>query len=252
MKNIILSKIFFISILYSLSLIFLPLNLIAAPSGVTTEGTSSITKNSVIFNGSTYGVTDAVNSRGFEYGLDENYGENISEDGPFDPNDNFSLEVNSLDCETTYHFRAYKVTRLISFWYGSDNTFTTGTCESTRNRHRSSGSSASSIYSNLISMGNTSAAQNLLEQFPTQINPSIVDNSKINEIPKFFNKVLRHGMSGDDIKSLQEYLNEKGYESGLSDGVFGPKTKQAVIKFQLANGLVGDGVVGPKTIALIK
>jgi len=54
-------------------------------------------------------------------------------------------------------------------------------------------------------------------------------------------------MSGTDVKDLQTYLNTHNYNCGIADGVFGKLTKQAVIKFQLANQLKGDGVVGPMT-----
>lgn len=57
---------------------------------------------------------------------------------------------------------------------------------------------------------------------------------------------MREGSIGDRVKRLQEFLGVK------ADGVFGPKTKAAVIAFQKANGLVADGVVGPKTRAVIE
>jgi len=59
-------------------------------------------------------------------------------------------------------------------------------------------------------------------------------------------------MRGDDVKALQIYLNNHNYNCGIADGIFGLKTKQAVINFQLAHSLVGDGVVGPLTKALLK
>lgn len=53
--------------------------------------------------------------------------------------------------------------------------------------------------------------------------------------------VLKKGHQGDLVEAVQEAL-------GLRiDGVFGPRTEQAVKSFQIDNNLVGDGVVGPMT-----
>jgi peptidoglycan hydrolase-like protein with peptidoglycan-binding domain len=55
-------------------------------------------------------------------------------------------------------------------------------------------------------------------------------------------------LTGDDVDYLQFLLKVEGYrEVGVVDGVFGQKTRAAVIRFQKANGLGADGVVGPKT-----
>jgi peptidoglycan hydrolase-like protein with peptidoglycan-binding domain len=59
---------------------------------------------------------------------------------------------------------------------------------------------------------------------------------------------LKEGDSGSAVKEVQELLVKKGFDPGPADGVFGSKTKAAVIKFQQANKLVADGIVGAKTI----
>ena len=59
-------------------------------------------------------------------------------------------------------------------------------------------------------------------------------------------------MKGDDVKTLQTYLNTKLNLTLITDGIFGKKTKQAVISFQLANQLKGDGIVGPLTRGKLK
>ena len=64
-------------------------------------------------------------------------------------------------------------------------------------------------------------------------------------------RTLKQGMTGDDVKELQVYLNNHKYNTGTADGNFGPKTKASVILFQKANGLTPDGVVGAKTTAKI-
>jgi cell wall-associated NlpC family hydrolase len=58
---------------------------------------------------------------------------------------------------------------------------------------------------------------------------------------------LREKSKGPVVRVLQAVLNNKGYNCGLADGVFGLKTKQAVMAFQRAQGLVADGIVGQKT-----
>ena len=63
--------------------------------------------------------------------------------------------------------------------------------------------------------------------------------------------VLKQGNSGTNVKTLQTKLKNWGYYTGTVDGVFGPKTKAAVILFQKRNGLVADGIVGAKTLAAL-
>jgi len=54
-----------------------------------------------------------------------------------------------------------------------------------------------------------------------------------------------------DVMELQKFLNTAGYGPLVTDGKFGRGTKSAVIKFQLANGLRGDGSVGALTRAVL-
>ena len=76
-----------------------------------------------------------------------------------------------------------------------------------------------------------------------------------------FVRNLELGMTGADVKALQQWLNANGYrvaESGYgSPGnettKFGGATKAALIKFQKANGITpAAGYFGPKTRAAVK
>lgn len=62
---------------------------------------------------------------------------------------------------------------------------------------------------------------------------------------------LRQGSQGNEVLTLQQTLNTQGYWCGEADGIFGPKTYAAVIKFQRAKGLDVDGIVGPNTKAAL-
>ena len=54
-------------------------------------------------------------------------------------------------------------------------------------------------------------------------------------------------MTGDDVKEVQEKLNEAGYNCGLVDGYFGKKCDIATRNFQSDKGLTPDGIIGKRT-----
>lgn len=58
---------------------------------------------------------------------------------------------------------------------------------------------------------------------------------------------LKQGSRGDLVKTVQQKLIKWGYLKGSADGIFGAKTKTAVIAFQKKNGLTADGIVGTRT-----
>lgn len=58
---------------------------------------------------------------------------------------------------------------------------------------------------------------------------------------------MKLGSRGSGVKSLQSKLNSLGFNAGVADGIFGTKTRNAVMDFQRKNGLVVDGIVGKAT-----
>lgn len=63
--------------------------------------------------------------------------------------------------------------------------------------------------------------------------------------------ILQKGSKGDDVKKLQNRLNEMGYSVGTADGDFGNKTKSAIEQFQKDNGLDVTGVADQATQELL-
>lgn len=66
---------------------------------------------------------------------------------------------------------------------------------------------------------------------------------------------LRYGSESEYVKKLQQILNQNGYNCGKVDGIYGNKTREAVMAWQVdhkdQNGqpLSVDGIVGPKSWA---
>lgn len=59
--------------------------------------------------------------------------------------------------------------------------------------------------------------------------------------------ILEKGAEGEEVKKVQHWLNEHGYNAGAEDGMFGEKTRDAVIQFQSATKIVTNGIVNPQT-----
>ena len=59
------------------------------------------------------------------------------------------------------------------------------------------------------------------------------------------------GHGSGRVRALQRRLLQAGYAPGPIDGRYGPRTEQAVIRFQAAHGLQVDGIAGPLTFAAL-
>ena len=65
-------------------------------------------------------------------------------------------------------------------------------------------------------------------------------------------RIFQLGYKGNDVMEIQALLKKIGYSPGPIDGIFGIQTKKAVKEFQQDNGLTADGIIGPKTYALLE
>lgn len=64
----------------------------------------------------------------------------------------------------------------------------------------------------------------------------------------YMNIFLREGDVGPEVELLQSTLRKLQYYFGEIDGIFGSKTKEAVIRFQNNFGIKPDGIVGRETL----
>ena len=69
-----------------------------------------------------------------------------------------------------------------------------------------------------------------------------------------FNRDLKHGDRGDDVKELQRTLSDDPsiFSSDSITGFFGPKTQEALMKFQRKFGITTTGFFGPMSRGFLK
>lgn len=59
-------------------------------------------------------------------------------------------------------------------------------------------------------------------------------------------------LSAEQLKALQQALNEMGYDAGTADGMMGPLTQTALRRFQAVHGLPVDGYPAPSVIEQVR
>ena len=62
---------------------------------------------------------------------------------------------------------------------------------------------------------------------------------------------LKNGSRGEAVRELQRFLNDKLNLGLVLDGALGPKTIAVIKQWQAENGLVADGLIGAKTKAMM-
>lgn len=60
-----------------------------------------------------------------------------------------------------------------------------------------------------------------------------------------------HDKRASMVRSAQQSLNDKGYDAGPADGRWGPKTEEALRKFQAASGIQATGQLDSATVAAL-
>jgi peptidoglycan hydrolase-like protein with peptidoglycan-binding domain len=68
---------------------------------------------------------------------------------------------------------------------------------------------------------------------------------------EYGSRTMREGTSGSDVKLLQRYLSQAGFET-TADGAFGPMTARSVRAFERADGRAVDAVVPPRDARAIQ
>jgi peptidoglycan hydrolase-like protein with peptidoglycan-binding domain len=70
--------------------------------------------------------------------------------------------------------------------------------------------------------------------------------------PGLGSRVIRSGDRGWDVAALQFLLERAGHGPGRADGIFGPLTREAVLRAQRGAGIAVDGLAGPETIGSLR
>ncbi len=97
---------------------------------------------------------------------------------------------------------------------------------------------------------------NILAANPQIKDPNFIVPGEIIQIPKGLKPprppkppcpVLQLGSRGRAVVELQTLLTAAGFSPGPIDGIFGPRTRAAVLAFQKSKNITQDGIVGPET-----
>ncbi len=196
-----------------------------------------------------------LTARGFEFGPDTSYGTTVSDSGNYTAGA-YSANITGLACGRTYHYRAFG-TNYAGTASSTERSFTTTPCSS-------GGSGGGSSYAIQINAALATSTASTTSQFPVQLKScpkGLICTPIVAPIANFlpttlaFSRDLGAGGSGAEVRSLQQYLNLKGYivaqtgpgSPGNETAFFGQLTKSALIRFQKDHSIPSTGYFGPIT-----
>lgn len=87
---------------------------------------------------------------------------------------------------------------------------------------------------------------------PPTVSPAVTTPTVANTTGNAPTQTLKPGDTGAQVTALQNALTTLGFSPGKADGDYGPATQVEVEKFQAANNLAVDGVVGPNTLSALQ
>jgi hypothetical protein len=227
-----------------------PSPVVATAPTITTSAPASVSDSSMVLNGLIVSDGNASTTvRGFAYGTDPTLATVIAtttENGTFGIS-SFSTTTPNLTSSTDYYFRAYS-TNSAGTGYGSILSTTTPIAAiietptptpAPTQAPSSGGGTVQNRVSNLISLGFNEQAQKVADQYGIPM----VQMAPVPATALSFTRTLRQGMTGQDIKRLQIFLNSQGFTVSKTGAgslnkettYFGPATKAALMKFQEAH-----------------
>ena len=221
----------------------------ATPATVVTGVSSSVIQTTATISGNLTSTGSAsVTSEGFYYGTTTSYGKSTAHTSDAFSTGIFHDDLVGLSCGTTYHYQAYAHS-VGGTATGDDMSFSTTPCPG--------GSSGGSVASSGSRASSTTTAPATKAPSPASA-PSTAPSGTGGDY--HFPRTQKPGMSGPDISILQQFLNDHGFpiaktgpgSKGKETKTFSSKTKLALMKYQKSKGLKADGVLGPKTRALIE
>lgn len=85
---------------------------------------------------------------------------------------------------------------------------------------------------------------------PARFEPRRVDESGMAQADSWVtaDHMVEEGVTDERVRALQQALADARHDPGPVDGVYGPRTVDAVRAFQRQRGLVVDGIIGPQTM----
>lgn len=198
-------------------------------------------------------TTNENSSSQVAYGLTGSYGSTTTETDTSTRVTSHSASITGLTCNTTYHFKVISKDSLENTSSDNDTTFTTAGCP--RNSipihilqamNKAAQVSNPPVIQNTTTVTNTVNTNNTDNTIKQKEIPNQIKNVDLNTLQNVSNSVtmpsgftfntnLKPQKLHSDVMALQIFLKEQGkqiYPEGEIDGIFGDKTKKAVIRFQ--------------------